>query len=37
LLDKFHITSWNDLRDRPNVNVTTNDAREIGAGVEARF
>jgi outer membrane receptor protein involved in Fe transport len=37
LLDKFHITGWNDLRDRPNVNVTTNDAREIGAGVEARF
>ena len=37
LFDKFHITSWSDLRDRPNVQVTTNDSREIGLGVETRF
>ena len=37
LFDKFHITSWSDLRDRPMVEVTTNDRREIGAGIDARF
>ena len=37
LLDKFHITSWSDMRDLSNVIVTTNDAREIGVGIETRF
>jgi outer membrane receptor protein involved in Fe transport len=37
LFDKFHITSWSELRDRPMVQVTTNDSREIGVGIDARF
>jgi outer membrane receptor protein involved in Fe transport len=37
LFDKFHITSWSDLRSDPNVEVTTNDPRELGVGVDARF
>jgi outer membrane receptor protein involved in Fe transport len=37
LFDKFHIIGWSDLRDRPNVDATTNDAREIGVGLDGRF
>ena len=37
LFDTFHITSWSDVRASPDVEVTTNDAREIGLGVETRF
>jgi len=37
LFDTFHITSWNDRRDDPAVSVTTNDAREIGVGMDVRF
>jgi iron complex outermembrane receptor protein len=37
IFDRFHITSWSAPRDFPNVEVTTNDPREIGVGVETRF
>jgi outer membrane receptor protein involved in Fe transport len=37
VFDKFHITGWSDLRSNPNVEVATNDPREIGVGIEARF
>lgn len=37
VFDKFHITGWSSLRSDPDVEVSTNDPREIGAGIEARF
>jgi hypothetical protein len=37
LLNTFHITGWSDARDVPDVKVSTNDPREIGFGIEARF
>ena len=37
LFDKFHITGWSDFPTNPNVEVTTNDPREVGLGIEARF
>jgi outer membrane receptor protein involved in Fe transport len=37
LFNEFHITFWGDLPTAPNVEVGTNDPREIGIGVEARF
>ena len=37
VLDKFHITGWSDVRSKPDVEVSTNDPREIGVGVEAHF
>jgi iron complex outermembrane receptor protein len=37
IFDKFHITGWSDLRASPDVEVSTNDPREIGIGIEARF
>jgi outer membrane receptor protein involved in Fe transport len=37
LFDKFHITGWSDLRSNPDVEITTNDPREVGIGIEARF
>ena len=35
--NKFHITGWSDVRTNPDVEVSTNDPREIGVGLEARF
>ena len=37
VFNKFHITGWSDLRDSPDVEVSTNDPREIGMGIDARF
>jgi outer membrane receptor protein involved in Fe transport len=37
VFDKFHITGWSGSRDDPDVEVTTNDPREIGVGLETRF
>jgi len=37
LFDEFHITFWGDLPTAPDVEVGTNDPREIGIGVEARY
>jgi outer membrane receptor protein involved in Fe transport len=37
LFDEFHITFWGDLPTAPDVEVGTNDPREVGVGVEARF
>jgi outer membrane receptor protein involved in Fe transport len=37
VFDKFHITGWGGPRDDPNLEVSTNDPREIGVGIEARF
>lgn len=37
IFDKFHITGWSGLRSDPDVEVSTNDPREIGVGVETRF
>lgn len=37
VFDKFHITGWSDDRSSPDVEVTTNDPREIGIGMEASF
>jgi iron complex outermembrane receptor protein len=37
VFDKFHITGWSDVRSNPDVEVSTNDPREIGVGIEARF
>jgi outer membrane receptor protein involved in Fe transport len=37
VFNKFHITGWSDLRSNPDVEVGTNDPREVGVGIEARF
>jgi outer membrane receptor protein involved in Fe transport len=37
LFDEFHVTFWGDLPTAPDVEVGTNDPREIGIGLEARF
>jgi len=37
VFDKFHIGGWSDVRSNPDVEVSTNDPREIGVGIEARF
>jgi outer membrane receptor protein involved in Fe transport len=37
LFDEFHVTFWGDVPTAPDVEVGTNDPREIGLGVEARF
>jgi iron complex outermembrane recepter protein len=37
LFNEFHITFWGDLPSVPDVEVGTNDPREIGVGLEARF
>ena len=37
LFNEFHITFWGDLPTVPDVEVGTNDPREIGIGIEARF
>jgi hypothetical protein len=37
MFDRFHVTAWNSPRSNPDVNATTNDAREIGVGLESRF
>jgi outer membrane receptor protein involved in Fe transport len=37
LFNEFHITFWGDLPSNPDVEVGTNDPREIGLGIEARF
>jgi outer membrane receptor protein involved in Fe transport len=37
MFDRFHVTAWNSPRGNPDVNATTNDAREIGVGLESRF
>jgi outer membrane receptor protein involved in Fe transport len=37
LFDSFHVSGWNGPHDNPDVEVTTNDPREVGIGVEARF
>jgi outer membrane receptor protein involved in Fe transport len=37
LLDEFVITAWSGPHDDPDAEVGTNDPREIGVGIEARF
>jgi iron complex outermembrane recepter protein len=37
VFDKFHITGWSDVRTNPDVEVSTNDPREIGVGLDTRF
>jgi outer membrane receptor protein involved in Fe transport len=37
LLDQFRVTVWFDPPGTPNGEVGTNDPREIGVGIEARF
>jgi iron complex outermembrane recepter protein len=37
LFDEFHVTAWGDLPSTPDIEVGTNDPRELGIGIEARF
>jgi outer membrane receptor protein involved in Fe transport len=37
LFDAFHVSGWSGPHDDPDVEVTTNDPREIGVGIETRF
>ena len=37
LLDEFVITAWSGPHNAADAEVGTNDPREIGVGIEARF